>query len=355
MCSALRMGLLRLLLSFAVVIAHTHPIPGVTVIGGSKSVMFFFVMSGFYMHLVLDRQYRDHCRVFYLNRFLRLFPAYWATLLIIMLIGLSGSPLIDGGFSFNVAARNFGNSAIGLLAAIPNLFIFGADFLRQLAVDHKGNLAVWRNTNPESIFKNGLYIYLWVPQIWSVSNELLFYIAAPLVARLRLVFLGGVLGGVWWMHSCASAGDLAWRHLLPNYNFIYFMLGMASYRALPIFARCPKSGLIVLACVPFAYFALDGLSSHAPWTWLPLAVCIPPLFLLTKNWSVDRFVGNLSYPVYLTHFIFTSRATPPEFQAAIVMGMAVVSGLLIHLLVERPIDTWRNRLKQKSAPSAPAA
>lgn len=349
------MGLLRLLLSFAVVIAHTHSIPGVAVIGGSKAVMFFFVMSGFYMHLVLDQQYRDHWRVFYFNRFLRLFPAYWATLLIIALLAAFRSQLIDAGYSYNVVARNLARPDLGLSAAIPNLFIFGADFLRQFAVNHDGNFAAWRYADPENAFREGLYLYLWVPQIWSVSNELLFYLAAPLIARLRLVGFLSVVACGWFLHSYASVADLALRHVLPNYNFIYFMLGMASYRVLPFLARCPKSCLCALAGVPFAYFAFDGLSTHAPWTWMPLAMCIPPLFLVTKNWSVDRFVGNLSYPVYLTHFIFAWFIPGSKFHAIYIMGIAVVAGLAINLLVERPIEVWRSRLKKKSASLAPVA
>ena len=51
------MGLLRLWLAFSVVLMHSHSFYGFTGIGG-YAVPAFFVMSGFYMNLILTTKYR---------------------------------------------------------------------------------------------------------------------------------------------------------------------------------------------------------------------------------------------------------------------------------------------------------
>lgn len=78
-----QMGILRLLLAFFVVIGHSHSIYGYAGMGGA-AVPAFFIISGFYMTLILETKYRgsDQLWLFYSNRVLRLFPLYWFFVLI---------------------------------------------------------------------------------------------------------------------------------------------------------------------------------------------------------------------------------------------------------------------------------
>src|SRR4051812_20298809 len=73
------MGLLRVLLALSVVIDHSYPALGLTLVGGQVAVQTFFIISGFYMSLILDRKYvgPGSYGLFMTNRFLRLFPVYW--------------------------------------------------------------------------------------------------------------------------------------------------------------------------------------------------------------------------------------------------------------------------------------
>ncbi len=75
------MGVLRLCLALAVIIAHSGPIFGWTftrLTGGLLAVQMSYVISGFYMALVLHRRYTGPgCyRRFVTNRLLRLYPSY---------------------------------------------------------------------------------------------------------------------------------------------------------------------------------------------------------------------------------------------------------------------------------------
>src|SRR5215813_7005704 len=78
------MGFLRLYLALSVLNAHypIAPQPGLFV-HGFVAVCIFFIISGFYMSLVLDRNYlREPGGVarFYFSRALRIFPVYWVVL-----------------------------------------------------------------------------------------------------------------------------------------------------------------------------------------------------------------------------------------------------------------------------------
>src|SRR5690349_18914439 len=80
------MGLIRTLLALAVVFTHAgdFPLTSNKFVGGTIAVQSFYIVSGFYMALVLNKKYA-HARQFYINRFIRLYPTYWAILIMVTL------------------------------------------------------------------------------------------------------------------------------------------------------------------------------------------------------------------------------------------------------------------------------
>ena len=89
------MGTIRLLLALAVVFGHASafgiippytPQFGYFPIDATLAVHLFFVVSGFYMGLVLDEKYRNldgWVWRFYLNRYFRLMPTYLVVVAVI--------------------------------------------------------------------------------------------------------------------------------------------------------------------------------------------------------------------------------------------------------------------------------
>ena len=111
------MGLLRLLLAFSVVIAHTSPVFGYVGIGG-QAVPAFFIISGFYMNLVLSRKYMlcdNGIRTFYFNRFIRIFPIYWSCLLLAIFWALLPQD-VSGSFLRNIIILENSVDALPLLS-----------------------------------------------------------------------------------------------------------------------------------------------------------------------------------------------------------------------------------------------
>src|SRR5713226_8887470 len=87
---------LRAIAAGAVLVQHSLPVPGFSV--GQAGVKLFFVLSGFLITGILVREReRMHARgvplwrvmgVFYGRRFLRIFPLYYAALLLAVLFQL---------------------------------------------------------------------------------------------------------------------------------------------------------------------------------------------------------------------------------------------------------------------------
>ncbi len=125
----IRMGILRFLLAVAVVASHSgflgFPIFNGTsswaarFVDGREAVCFFYIISGFYMAMVLNTKYQLNTKQFYFNRFLRLWPAY-VFALILSLVFLN---------TFNEIIALSANSSFWGKAYIwfSNLFIVGTD------------------------------------------------------------------------------------------------------------------------------------------------------------------------------------------------------------------------------------
>src|SRR6185436_8947874 len=96
--------------------------------GSYTAVQAFFMISGFYMSLIYKSNYGDRWE-FYKSRFFRLFPAYWAALLLTAVIAVAFAMIGSPTPATNVMTR------LGELpashrawAAGANLLIFGSDW-----------------------------------------------------------------------------------------------------------------------------------------------------------------------------------------------------------------------------------
>ena len=294
------MGLIRFLLALAVVSAHVegNPLLGMTFFGGEgvSAVSCFFMISGFYMALVLNQKYQGNLSGFYRARFLRLYPLYLATLAIFFACQaaswLAGKPM---GVFYNPQGVFYQPWEYAWVV-ISNLAFVGSD------------LVILHHYAAHSDL-NGLIL---LPVIWSLAVEMTFYLMAPFVVRRPLKVLAALclLAGlirflIAWQH------DFAWT--VWNYYFfpsalVFFFSGALMQRigSQPMGKRFFQSrGAGVFTWILLA--AAVAWGSH----WAPLrdlgllyllmGLGLPAIFSLTKDWRWDRAVGELSYPLYLTH------------------------------------------------------
>jgi peptidoglycan/LPS O-acetylase OafA/YrhL len=80
-----------------------------------------------------------------------------------------------------------------------------------------------------------------------------------------------------------------------------------------------------------------------------LFALIPPLFCLTKNSTIDRFVGEFSYPVYLWHIAIGSYFIPAQqyWQGYLLLLLSVITSIPLVMVIERPMERWRKTSLQR--------
>src|SRR5207248_2285953 len=113
----------------------------------------FFIISGFYMAFILNEKYvgkNNSFRLFITNRFLRIYPTYWLTLLITFLFSVS--------FVMQYAQAHY-----LLYTLVKNIALFPTlDYL---------------------VYLPKIYGGLFVSQSWTLGLELTFYLLAPFFVR----------------------------------------------------------------------------------------------------------------------------------------------------------------------------
>jgi peptidoglycan/LPS O-acetylase OafA/YrhL len=295
------MGLLRLILAAAVVFAHTPLHTALT--GGRLAVEAFFMISGFYVALVLERNYRRPSD-FYVNRYLRLAPIYVAvaaaSLASWLLMGIKPFPESAAPFS------ELSPSAVGFLVA-TNATLFFQDMTMFMCDGSHGLhwVSDFRACDPP------LYGALLIPQAWSLGVEIAFYALAPWLLRLR---------GSWLVAICVASVAVkaglfvaGFRHDPWDYRFFpselcLFLAGSLAYRWRGRFAwlgEARRPRLKVIGVIAFA-LAFSRLPFGGGLHWLFLGglfFSLPALLRFSSDHAWDRRIGEVSYPLYLSHVL----------------------------------------------------
>ena len=339
------MGLIRLLLALSVVLAHSGPfvLTGNRFVGGLVAVEAFFIISGFYMALVMESKYADNTLVFYRNRFLRIFPTYWAILLVAVAAGfLFGENRFDQLLKADFSA--------GTLAPIlsSNLLIFGSDAMMFLSSAGDG-LYFTSNFYHESV---KLYEYHYIPQSWTLPIELMFYLTVPFFFRKFNVIIALLL--VSFVIKIVTMQSFGWTdpwnyRFFPS-EFMMFCLGMLSYRlycfwqgrGFPRFVGEVSLVVIVLFTVMFESVPVSLRLKMLLYFTL-LILLIPFVFERFRNNYLDRMVGETSYPVYLCHLIVIGAVNYYGIsflgdKSIIYLLGSMIFALLVHLYISEPIE-----------------
>jgi len=337
-------GIIRTLLALAVVDFHavgytgTGHIFGLPFPVGSIAVRSFYVISGFYMALILSRRYARDVGWFYQARALRLYPAYLLVLAATVALMLAQrDPRLDHWRAL-IDDRDWPTFA---WAAFTNLFMVGLD---------------WNFFAGPALTKFNL-----IPQAWTLGLELTFYAVAPLLVRCRTVTLALII--VASLAARAAAYSLGyddpdtWRSRFFPFEIVWFLAGMLAYRGYERLAKLPppvvrRTGLIALAACIAAIFAF---SSTRYAIQLVVLALVPFVFAATKDSKIDNLIGEFSYPIYLCHYFilqFIVPANAPYRDEQIALWSTVCAALL--LVAVRPIERWRHQ-PRKPRGERPAA
>jgi peptidoglycan/LPS O-acetylase OafA/YrhL len=303
-------GILRMILALSVINAHTVSSLRIPfLLGGAEAVQVFFIISGFYMTLVLSEvsKYRDY-KTFISNRLARIFSTYYLIIPIVAII------------SWQTLKFEYTHSELRLFTAILvtvcNLMIIPSDFLMFFKqVEHPISVGFTSNFAADH---HPLYAYLISPPSWSLPLEMYFYFIIPLLLRhrkmLNVVFFLSVL--VRFVLLYHFGGNDPWTYRFFPSEICFFIAGVYSYlmyvRILKNF-KGAKSFLLTAAVCLFLialkfqnFYPLGGgliddiLRSFIFYGLFGILICT--IFKLTRKSKIDQLIGSLSFPVYLLHW-----------------------------------------------------
>jgi peptidoglycan/LPS O-acetylase OafA/YrhL len=292
-------------------------------------------------------------RLFITNRFLRIYPTYWLILIATIVLAYI--------FSF----AGLGSEPFGIRPPEPSnfwLYASPADIFQDVSII--GRLDYLQ-------LNDDLHQHLAIGQAWTLVLELLFYVVAPFIVRkwrlLTALLVGSLLIRYLVIHHALTHNIPLTDRFFPS-ELGFFLLGSLAYflyRRVRTRAIAPRllTGItlsFVLFTLCYAYLPVDTrvrwMIFRDAYYVVSLALAIPFLFLWTKKSRIDRFIGELSYPVYLTHVtVLTLLLNSPvrhwagSYIALTTIGVTVVVSLLIVQYFERPIEEARQRRLHQAA------
>jgi len=357
--------MLRLLLAVAVVCFHTGSMAEHFLISADNAVHVFFIISGFYMAMILTEKYGFEVKglkAFALNRLLRIYPTYYAALAGVILWQLlchwtshghaPPHPLLAMGALLPWWGR--------VLLVLPNFTLLGIDLPFLFNYAPTTGLA-WHANNHLDPGVSWLGLSVLIGPAWSIGSELCFYLLAPFAAKgagCRAVLL---LGASLLVSLVLKRYFQFETYFFWPANFFMFAMGMLAHKwggrlATRVVHRV-RSGWGRWAFVGFAWFWIMGIPAtrHA----LPDAVLlasamglIPFMFAVTKSSKWDRFLGDLSYPLYCIHMLLfeVCRTILGRFHghwnlfSPMVLVTSLAAAVLLYWYVDRIVEHLRIRV-----------
>ena len=327
------LGSYRALLATFVLVSHSSnwlPSWVASLALGNVGVLSFFVLSGFVIAEACDVFYPGMPHRFLLNRFLRIYPTYWAACLVAIAVYVL-FPHPD--FSANGYAL-FANFSIVLAEGLPS------SELRLISV------------------------------IWAVGIELRFYVVAAMLdyadrfaSRRGFLRPGHVLfaAGAVFLLLYIYTWSIGFSHLALLRHAPFFVLGFAYYRWL----RYRRRGTLSLVLVALVGSIHSYVAYNSPAGWVPTVSNTTLAFVFSlalfaglawvasvpKRWEqIDKRLGDLTYALYLVHWPIVyavGRSGLDGYPAfLIVLVASVLMSALLAFLVEKPILRWRDAIRR---------
>lgn len=356
------MGLLRVLLSIAVLVSHSENLLFLRMPAGSMAVEAFFIISGFYMSLIITDKYsllKNSYWLFISNRFLRLFPAYWVialfTIVVSIIVGAySNDHLILEPYFEQVHSLNIFSI---LFLFLTNTIIFFQDVVMYLGLNASGALQFVKNFNETD---PKLWNFLIVPQAWSIGIELVFYLLAPFFFKLKnyqlaICFFLSVAIKLSILNSSLNFDP--WNHRFMPAEVCYFIAGIFMHRYYQFIKRYDINkkllfipfGVMIMVTAFFQYIPSPTNDIRFNFYLTLLIICMPFIFLLTRKSKLDQWLGEFTYPLYLIHFfviefitkIFIAYNFNNSFLSETSLLISLLLSYIIFTYVSKPIEKIR--------------
>lgn len=335
-------SIFRFVLASLVVVAHLTEGFIYTQHFGLYAVFGFYVLSGYIITFVINEVYRTESKLFWYNRFLRLYPIYWIiaalTIATIYFFPEAAAWKASWDTSDGASARELVSNVL----IFPQAFIGGSFRL--------------------------------VPPMWSVAVEIvLYFLLWALLARrkvfaflfliLSLFYHGESLfthGGWYERYGPVSAATLPFSLGALIYFYLNKIDSISSAKITYCLTICAL--LWVLNLVAASFFGQRGSSTFDLFFYGNLAVTVALAATMAhrdyraraKSWA--KLLGDLAYPVFLSHwqigFLVSALILDGQRRG---FSLLLVSLPLVYLfsvglvfMTDRLIEPMRDRLRPQS-------
>ena len=343
------LGTFRLFLALMVVVQHLLSIPHL----GHFAVHGFFILSGFLMTLIMHQSYGytvAGVKGFLINRFLRLFPSYWFYLILTIFI------VYIVGESFSKNYREF-----IYLPTNPTLWL-------------QNITMIFASPFPGEVEPRLL------PATWALTVELLFYVLIALGLSKNKIFSISwlALSVAYFLYTLVSGMGYEYRYNHILAGTLPFSIGAVLYHYFSFFNKLPIKNNLALSILLFfinisVLLLLDLLDKYEStygifyvFNYILSVTIIILLFKVDKQkvkplyLKVDRFLGDLSYPVYLSHwsigllvsfYLYNEPIRGLSFRGVVTFlvatALCLFLGWLSSLIIDKNVDKVRKIYKRK--------
>jgi peptidoglycan/LPS O-acetylase OafA/YrhL len=195
-----------------------------------------------------------------------------------------------------------------------------------------------------------------------LSLELYFYLLAPFLVRRSAAMFATMIAAslavryvlVLWL---GWKGD-PWLYRFFPSELALFLCGAAAYRVYRVvrdgemhvqnWVGLGAIGVAAAAALLINRYPAGGAMSLNIGLVIFMLLVLPFLFKLTKNSKIDRYIGELSYPVYLCHMtvIWLFNAMPIQNglgKSAGILSLTLFVSMVLYWGVDRNVDSFRHR------------
>lgn len=299
------------------------------------------------MSLILTGKYRTRSYWYFIrNRALRLYPLFFIFSLVAAIAALwfhrqPYRAFIDYGPGLHPLTW--------LVIIVSNIFMVGQDVFLFLQINPATGVMTLA---PSFDVIVPMQSFQFLATSWTLGVEIWFYFLAPYLVRLRFrsIFLIAItsvlLRAILWFGF--DLREDPWTYRFFPTELVFFLVGICAhrvYRRSKVYSFNPWlpfgawAAVLFLTC--FGSFLPFSPAINAVLFLLIISSALPLIFLATKDWRIDRVIGELSYPLYLSHLLVLGVVGALNVHVALFLTFLVA--VIVVQLIDIPIMRWKTR------------